>query len=133
VLAKFLTQKSLNDSFSKFCSCKSVDLVPNQHILHSKWVLGHLCKQEKSVFDRVQICRVCLSATVEPFRSKSARTSFPDDTEDVHTSDSTGILGSLPLGVVEVRGDSNDSVIDGVTQVRLCSLLRPIRLTLVKV
>jgi hypothetical protein len=35
-----------------------------------------------------------------------------DDTEDVHTSDSTCVLGSLPLGVVEVRGDSNDSVID---------------------
>jgi hypothetical protein len=29
------------------------------------------------------------------------------------------VLGSLLMGVAEVRGDGNDSVVDGVTQVRL--------------
>jgi hypothetical protein len=42
-----------------------------------------------------------------------------DDTEDVHTSYVTRVLGSLLMGVVEVRGEGNDSVVDGVTQVRL--------------
>jgi len=44
-----------------------------------------------------------------------------DDTEHVETGDETGILGSLALGVVEVGGDSNDSVVDGATEVGLCS------------
>jgi hypothetical protein len=42
-----------------------------------------------------------------------------DDTEDVHTGQDNRVLGNLLMGVVEVRGDGNDSVIDGVTQVRL--------------
>jgi hypothetical protein len=42
-----------------------------------------------------------------------------DDTEDVHTSYGTRALGSLLMGVVEVRGEGKDSVVDGVTQVRL--------------
>jgi len=45
-----------------------------------------------------------------------------DDTEDVQTGDETGILGSLTLGVVEVGGDSDDSVVDGATEVRLGGL-----------
>jgi hypothetical protein len=42
-----------------------------------------------------------------------------DDTEDVHTSYGTRALGSLLMGVVEVRGEGKDSIVDGVTQVRL--------------
>ena len=45
-----------------------------------------------------------------------------DDTEDVETSNKTGILGGLTLGVVEVGWDSHDSVIDGSTEVGLSSL-----------
>ena len=45
-----------------------------------------------------------------------------DDTEDVQAGDETSILGSLTLRVVEVGGDSNDSVIDSTTQVGLSSL-----------
>ena len=45
-----------------------------------------------------------------------------DDTEDVETSNQTGILGSLALRVVEVCGDSDDSVVDGATKVRLGGL-----------
>jgi hypothetical protein len=40
-----------------------------------------------------------------------------DDTEDVRTGYDDRVLGSLLMGVVEVRGDGNDSVVDGVTQV----------------
>jgi hypothetical protein len=32
-----------------------------------------------------------------------------DDTEDVHTGYGTRVLGSLLMGVVEVRGDDNDA------------------------
>ena len=45
-----------------------------------------------------------------------------DDTEDVETGDETGILGSLTLGVVEVGRDSDDSVVDGATEVSLSGL-----------
>ena len=45
-----------------------------------------------------------------------------DDTEDVEASNQTGILGSLALRVVEVCGNSDDSVVDGATKVRLGGL-----------
>jgi hypothetical protein len=32
-----------------------------------------------------------------------------DDTEDVHTGYGSRVLGSLLMGVVEVRGDDNDA------------------------
>lgn len=46
-----------------------------------------------------------------------------DDTEDVKTRDDTGILGSLSLGVVEVRGDGDDCVGDDGTKVSFSGLL----------
>ena len=45
-----------------------------------------------------------------------------DDTEDVQAGDETGVLGSLTLGVVEVGGDGDDSVVDGTTEVGLGGL-----------
>ena len=45
-----------------------------------------------------------------------------DDTEDVETSNETSVLGGLTLRVVEVGGDSDDSVVDGATEVGLGSL-----------
>ena len=41
-----------------------------------------------------------------------------DDTEDVETGDETGVLGGLTLGVVEVGGDGDDSVVDGARRGR---------------
>jgi hypothetical protein len=46
-----------------------------------------------------------------------------DDTEDVETSNLTGILGRLTLSIVEVGRDSDDSVLDGLGKVSLSSLL----------
>jgi len=46
-----------------------------------------------------------------------------DDTENVHTRDHTGILGSLTLGVVEVSGDGNHSVGDGGTEISFSGFL----------
>jgi len=40
-----------------------------------------------------------------------------DDTLDIETSNGTGILGSLTLGVIEVSGDGDDSLLDGLTEV----------------
>src|SRR4051812_2652907 len=45
-----------------------------------------------------------------------------DDTENVEASNQTGILGGLALRVVEVCGNSDDSVVNGATKVRLGSL-----------
>src|SRR6267154_2114944 len=60
---------------------------------------------------------------VETVRDSSSR-GLVDNTKDIHARDGTNVLGSLLLRVVEVRGDSdNNSIIDGVTQVRLSSLL----------
>jgi hypothetical protein len=54
---------------------------------------------------------------VETIGDSSGR--LVDDTEDVHTGYDNRVLDNLLMGVVEVRGDGNDSVVDGVTQVRL--------------
>ena len=45
-----------------------------------------------------------------------------NDTEDVETGNETGVLGSLTLRVVEVGRDSNDSIVDGATEVSLSGL-----------
>lgn len=45
-----------------------------------------------------------------------------DDTQDVETGNETGVLGSLTLAVVEVGGDSDNSVVDGGAQVGLGGL-----------
>ena len=45
-----------------------------------------------------------------------------DDTENVEAGNETGVLGSLTLRVVEVGGDSNDSVVDSTTKVGLSGL-----------
>merc|ERR1719412_3073963 len=46
-----------------------------------------------------------------------------DDTENVKTGDDSSILGGLPLGVVEVCGHGDDSVLDLGAQVGLGGLL----------
>ena len=46
-----------------------------------------------------------------------------DDTENVETSDNSGVLGGLPLGVVEVGGDGDDGILDLCTEISLSSLL----------
>jgi hypothetical protein len=39
---------------------------------------------------------------------------FVDDTEDVKTGDSSSVLGGGTLSVVEVGGNGDDSVLDGL-------------------
>jgi hypothetical protein len=45
-----------------------------------------------------------------------------DDTENIETSDRTGILGGETLRVVEVGGDGNDGLLDGLTELGLSGL-----------
>ena len=45
-----------------------------------------------------------------------------DDTENVEAGNETSILGGLTLGVVEVCGDGDNSVVDGSTEVSLSGL-----------
>ena len=54
--------------------------------------------------------------------SNGSGSGLVDDTEDVETGNETGVLGSLTLRVVEVGGDSDDSVVDGATEVSLGGL-----------
>jgi hypothetical protein len=46
-----------------------------------------------------------------------------DDTEDVEASDGTGVLGGLPLVVVEVGGDGDDGLLDLLGELGLGNLL----------
>lgn len=55
--------------------------------------------------------------------SKSGSGRLVDDTEDVQASDLTGVLGSLTLRIVEVGGNSDDSVLDVLAHVGLGGLL----------
>lgn len=55
--------------------------------------------------------------------SDGSRGGLVDDTENVHARDGARILGRLTLRVVEVRGDSDDGVVDGLAKVGLGGLL----------
>lgn len=46
-----------------------------------------------------------------------------DDSQDVQTSDGSGVLGGLTLGVVEVGGNGDNGVLDGLAQVGRGGLL----------
>jgi hypothetical protein len=46
-----------------------------------------------------------------------------DDTENIETSDRTGVLGGETLGVVEVGGDGNDGLLDLLADLGLGGLL----------
>lgn len=48
-----------------------------------------------------------------------------DDAQDVEARDLTGLLCGLALGVVEVGGDGDDRVGDGLTEVGLGVALEP--------
>lgn len=54
---------------------------------------------------------------------KSGSSGLVDDTKDVETSNLTSVLGGLTLGVVEVGRNSNNSVLNGLAEVVLGSLL----------
>jgi len=55
--------------------------------------------------------------------SDSGSGGLVDDSLDVETSDGTGILGGLSLGVIEVSGDSDNSVVAGLSEVSLGDFL----------
>ncbi|RUP47142.1 NAD-specific glutamate dehydrogenase-domain-containing protein [Jimgerdemannia flammicorona] len=46
-----------------------------------------------------------------------------DDTKDLEPSNGTGVLGRLALGVVEVCGDGDDGLLDGLAKLGLGDLL----------
>jgi hypothetical protein len=54
---------------------------------------------------------------------KSGGGGLVDNTENVQSGDLTGVLGGLTLGVVEVGGDGDDGVLDGLIKVGLGGLL----------
>lgn len=54
---------------------------------------------------------------------ESSGSGLVDDTENVEASNLTSILGGLTLGVVEVSGDGNNGVLDGLAEVGLGGLL----------
>jgi len=55
--------------------------------------------------------------------SNSGSGGLVDDSLDVHTSNGTGILGGLSLGIVEVSGDSDNSVGNFLSHVSLSDFL----------
>jgi hypothetical protein len=55
--------------------------------------------------------------------SNSSSGGFVDDTEDVETRDGTSILGGLSLRVVEVSGDSDDSILNRLVKESFSSFL----------
>jgi hypothetical protein len=55
--------------------------------------------------------------------SQSGRGGLVDDTENVKTGDSASVLGGGTLSVVEVGGDGDDGVLDGLTEIALSDLL----------
>ena len=55
--------------------------------------------------------------------SESGGGGLVDDTENVETSDSTGVLGGGTLSVVEVGWDGDDGVLDSLAKVALSDLL----------
>jgi hypothetical protein len=54
---------------------------------------------------------------------KSGSGGLVNNTENVQTGNLTSILGGLTLRVVEISGDSNDGVLDGLAEVGLGGLL----------
>ena len=57
---------------------------------------------------------LALGLLVQPI-GDCCRGGLVDDSENVQSSDEAGILGGLTLGVVEVCGDSDNSVVDSAT------------------
>lgn len=54
---------------------------------------------------------------------KGGSSGLVNNTENVQTGNLTGILGGLTLGVVEVSGDGNDGILNGLAEVGLSGLL----------
>jgi len=75
---------------------------------------GHIERATTQVED--EHVALTLHLLVETVRDSSGGRLI-DDTEDVQARDETGILGGLPLRVVEVCGDGDDGVVDGAAEV----------------
>lgn len=70
------------------------------------------------VDDNVTLATISLVQAV----GDGGRGGLVDDTEDVKTGDSAGILGGLTLAVAEVGGDSDDGVGDLLAEVTLSNV-----------
>jgi hypothetical protein len=54
---------------------------------------------------------------------KSGSGGFVDNTEDVESGNGSGVLGGGTLGVIEVGGDGDNGVLDGLAEISLSNLL----------
>jgi hypothetical protein len=82
---------------------------------------GHIESTTSQVVDEDIPLLLGLSGTETVGDSGSGR--LVDDTEDVKTSNGTGILGGLTLVVVEVGGDSDDGLLDLLAELDLSDFL----------
>jgi hypothetical protein len=81
---------------------------------------GHIESSSTEIVDEDVSLLVGLSGTETVGDSGGGR--LVDDTEDVKTSDGTGILGGLTLVVVEVGGDGDDGLGDLLAELDLSNL-----------
>lgn len=82
---------------------------------------GHIESTTTEIVDENVALLVRLSGTKTVGDSSSSW--LVDDTENVQTSDGTGVLGGLSLVVVEVGGDGDDSLGDLLAELGLSDLL----------
>jgi hypothetical protein len=82
---------------------------------------GNIESSSTEIVDENVALLVGLAGTETVGDSGSGR--LVDDTEDVEASDGTGVLGGLPLVVVEVGGDGDDGLLDLLAELGLSNLL----------
>jgi hypothetical protein len=82
---------------------------------------GHIKGTSTQVVDEDVALLVGLASTETVGNSGGGR--LVDDTENVEASDGTGVLGGLPLVVVEVGGDGDDGLLNLLGELGLGNLL----------
>lgn len=88
---------------------------------------GHIESTATKIVDENVALLVGLAGAETVGDSGSGR--LVDDTEDVQASNSTGVLGSLTLVVVEVGGNGDDGLLDLLAELGLSNLLHLQRLS----
>lgn len=82
---------------------------------------GHIESTTTKIEDEDVALLVGLSGTKTVGNGSSSR--LVDDTEDVQSSNGTGVLGGLTLVVVEVSRDGDDGLLNGLGELGLGNLL----------
>jgi NAD-specific glutamate dehydrogenase len=79
---------------------------------------GHIASSSTKIKDEhVSFADIFLVETVRD----SSGCGFIDDTEDVQARDGSSVFGGLSLRIIEIGGDSDDSVVDTFSKVRFGS------------